>query len=350
MMITAHWSANPAVLAACAVTAGLHLTGLLRGPRAAGQRASGDPGQTLPGGPVRGPSAAGRRGGRLREALIFYAGLVTVLTALVSPLGYWSGRYIWVRAIQDLMLATIAPPLIVLGAPWLPLRRGLDAVLRPGGAARRGLDAVLPPGGAARRGLAAVRRGLAAVRWPGRSGPAARDRRVPWWLTRPALVAVAFNLVWLLWHVPALFDFARTSRAGAAAEIISYLALGIAFWLALVGSAPMSPRLTPLHRVTLVFGTVTVDTVLGMVLVFGSGLLYPAYRGGGHRVLSVVADQQVAGAVLWMGLLPTFIVLAVALFLRWLNDEEATELTTGLERLLGPHRYTWPSGRGAGGD
>jgi cytochrome c oxidase assembly factor CtaG len=251
-----------------------------------------------------------------------------------------------VRAIQDLLLATIAPPLIVLGAPWLPLRRGLDAVLPPGGAVRRALAAVLPPDGAVRRGLAAARR----PGRPGRSGPAARDRQVPWWLTRPALAAVAFNLVWLLWHVPALFDFARTSRAGSAAEIISYLALGIAFWLALVGSAPMSPRLTPLHRVTLVFGTVTVDTVLGMVLVFGSGLLYPAYRGSGHRVLSVVADQQVAGAVLWMGLLPTFIVLAVALFLCWLNEEEATELTTGLERLLGPHRYTWPSGRGAGGD
>jgi putative membrane protein len=308
-MITAHWSANPPALAACAVAAGLHLAGLARDPRPAGQRT-----------------------GRLREALVFYGGLLTVLAALVSPLGYWSSQYIWVRAIQDLLLATVAPPLIVLGAPWLPLRRGLDTVL--------------PPDGAVRRGLAAAWASLVPAWAPDRR--AGRGRNVPWWLTRPALVAMAFNLVWLLWHLPALFDFALTNRAGYAAEVISYLALGIAFWLALVGSAPMSPRLTPLRRVILVFGTVVVDTVLGMVLVFGSGLLYPAYQGSAHRVLSVVADQQVAGAVLWMGLLPTFIVLAVALFLRWLNDEETDELTTGLERLLAPHRYTWPSGSGRG--
>jgi cytochrome c oxidase assembly factor CtaG len=277
----------------------------------------------------------------LREALIFYGGLAIVLAALVSPLGYWSGRYIWVRGIQDLLLATVAPPLIVLGAPWLPLRRGLDAVLPPGGAVRRALAAAWAP--------VAPARWTGRVPWPGRTpGPAGRARNVPWWLTRPALAAIAFNLAWLLWHLPALFDFALTNRAGYAAEAVCYLGLGIAFWLVLVGSAPRSPRLTPLRRVTLVFGTVAVDTVLGMVLVFGSGLLYPAYRGSAHRVLSVVADQQVAGAVLWMGLLPTFIVLAVALFLRWLNEEEAAELSTGLERLLAPHRYTWPSGSGRG--
>jgi putative membrane protein len=317
--MSAHWSANPLVLAACALAAALHLTGL-----------------------ARGRSQAGPDDGRLREALIFYAGLAAVLAALISPIGYWSGRYIWVRGIQDLLLATIAPPLIVLGAPWLPLRRGLDTVLPPGGAVRRGLAAAWAP---ARRALAAA--------WPGPArgvswASAGRARTVPWWLTWPALVAIAFNLVWLLWHLPGLFDFALTNRVGYAAEVISYLAFGIAFWLVLVGSAPMSPRLTPLHRVTLVFGTVAVDTVLGMVLVFGSGTLYTAYQGSEHRILTVVADQQVAGAVLWMGLLPTFIVVAVALFLRWLNEEEAAELATGLERLLGPRRYTWPSGSGRG--
>jgi cytochrome c oxidase assembly factor CtaG len=216
---------------------------------------------------------------------------------------------------------------LVLGAPWIPLAGGLAGAGPPGRAVAGWLRA------ARRRS----RRGA-----PGQPAGPAR----PWWLTRPALVAVAFNLAWCGWHLPVLFDLALTSRIGYAAEVVCYLGLGIAFWLVLIGSAPMSPRLTPLHRVTLVFGTVAVDTVLGMVLVFGSGLLYTAYPGGAHHVLSVVADQQVAGAVLWMGLLPTFIVVAVALFLRWLNDEEAAELTAGLDRLLAPRRYTWPSGRG----
>jgi putative membrane protein len=300
MMITTHWPASLAVLAACAVVAMVHLTGLLLIRGEAG-------------------SSASRGWGQLREAAIFYAGLLVAAAALVSPIGYWSGRYIWVRSIQDLLLAIAAPALIVLGAPWLALRRGVQATGLPG-------TRSIPDGA---RAVAAS------------DGPATR-----WWLTRPALIAIAFNVAWCGWHLPALYDFALSSTLGYAAEVITYLAAGTALWLVLIGSAPISPRLTPLQRVTLVFGTVAVDTVLGMVLVFGSGLLYPSYRGGAHHVLSVVADQQVAGAVLWMGMLPTFIIAAVALLLRWLNDEESQALTSGLNRLLSPGRYTWPSGPG----
>ena len=78
MMITTHWPASLAVLAACAVVVVVHLTGLLLTRGKTG-------------------STASRGGGQLREAAIFYAGLLVAAAALVSPIGYWSGRYIWVR-------------------------------------------------------------------------------------------------------------------------------------------------------------------------------------------------------------------------------------------------------------
>ena len=53
-----------------------------------------------------------------------------MVLALVSPMGYWSYRYIWVRNFQDVILTIAAPALIVLGAPWLPLRRGLGLAVR----------------------------------------------------------------------------------------------------------------------------------------------------------------------------------------------------------------------------
>jgi cytochrome c oxidase assembly factor CtaG len=291
MMITLHWSANPLALGACAVAALLHLRGLLR--------------------LLRAPGHASRVAALAREAGVFYLGLLVVLFALVSPVAYWSDTYVWVHAVQDLLLAVVAPPLIVLGSPWLALRAAWSA--QPG-----------------------------RLRLPSGS-PSGRGGETPWWLTGPALVAVAFNAAWLAWHLPALYDLGLTSRVAGGAEVVSYLVLGIAFWLVLIGSAPLRPRLTPLQRVTLVFGTVAADTVLGMVLVFGSSLLYTSYGSAAHHVLSVVADQQVAGAVLWMGLLPPFVIVAVALFARWLDDEEAEALTAGLNRLLKPPKYTWPS-------
>jgi cytochrome c oxidase assembly factor CtaG len=140
-----------------------------------------------------------------------------------------------------------------------------------------------------------------------------------------------------------LYDGALRHPAVYAAEVLSYLGLGVAFWLQLIGSRPLSPVLTPLRRVALVGASVVVSTLLGMVLVFGYGLAYPAYAGPGQHVLSVVYDQQAGGAVLWVLVLPVYITVGVALLIQWLNDEEAQALTSGLDRLLKPAKPAWPS-------
>ena len=93
----------------------------------------------------------------------------------------------------------------------------------------------------------------------------------------------------------------------------------------------------------MVIGSVAASTVFGMMLVFGSGVLYPAYANSAHHVMSVLDDQQLAGAVWWMGILPPMIIAAVALMMEWLRDEESAELSAGLDRLLTPRRHGWPS-------
>jgi putative membrane protein len=294
-VVLTHWAANWPVLLACAVVAAVHLDGL------AGLLA-------------RGTAAAGRRE-LAREAALFQAGLVTVVLAVVSPIAYWSGIYIWVHAVQDLMLAFVAPGLIVAGAPWLALRYRWSR--RSGRAA---------PGSPA----------------PGSPAPG----RAPWLLARPVAAVVAFNIVFLAWHVPAAFDLTRAGGGPGAAEQLTCLGAGIAFWIQLIGSRPYSPVAPPLRRAGLIVGTVLAGTVLGMVLVFGSGVLYPAYDGAAHHVMTVLDDQQLAGAVLWMGMLPPLIAAAMAVLLGWLRDEEAAETSAGLDRLLARPRSSWPSGPG----
>ena len=115
--------------------------------------------------------------GLAREAIAFYAGLLAVLLALVSPLAYWSRDFIWVRSLQDLLLAVVAPPLIVLGAPWLALRRGLGRPAAAGGV------------------LAAAARAAAAAAPVAQAAAAAA-------LTWPVAVTAAFTVVWCGWHVP----------------------------------------------------------------------------------------------------------------------------------------------------
>src|SRR5205823_5283581 len=101
-MVVSHWSANVAALAVYAMAAAAHLLGM-RG-EATG---SGSP----------------RQPHRLARAVAYQAGLLLALLAVVSPMGYWSYRFIWARSLQDVILAIVAPALIVLGAPWRRLHR-----------------------------------------------------------------------------------------------------------------------------------------------------------------------------------------------------------------------------------
>jgi putative membrane protein len=277
--VLSHWSASWPALAVYVAVAAVHLVGLARLPD--------------------------RSTAVKREAVLFHLGLLVALLAIVSPLRYWSGVYIWVRAVQDLILALVAPGLIVVGAPWAALARGLS------------------------------------LRQPGQDDDAAA--RTPWWLRWPVGAAVAFNVVWLGWHLPALFDRVAVSSAVAAAEYVLFLGAGILLWFQLIGSRPWSPAAVPLRRLSLVIGTVAADTILGMVLVFGSGVLYRVYGNAAHHVMTVLDDQQLAGAVLWMGILPPMIMAAVTVLMRWLNDEDSEALSAGIDRLLTRPDSAWPS-------
>jgi len=295
-VVVSHWSANAAVLAVAAVVVAVHVRGLRGTAADAGRQGEGTP------------------RGMGWEAAAFYGGLLVVILALASPLAYWSHLYIWVRSLQDILLANVAPVFLVLGAPWLVLRRGLRS----------------------RRPTAAgdVERPQATAAAP---RPAARRVRLA------VGTVIAFNVAWCGWHLPPLYDGALRYPVVYAAEVVSYLGLGVAFWLVLIGSRPLSPVLPPLRRVMLLAGTVVVGTLLGMVLGFGYGVAYPSYLGAGRHLISVVYDQQTGGAVLWVLVLPVYVTAGVALLIRWLKDEETQALTSGLDRLLKPAKPAWPS-------
>ncbi len=298
-----HWSASWPVLTGYVAVAACHFAGVLRS-RPATRPATAEAGQPI--------APAGRAAAqeRRREAILFQLGLLVVLLALVSPVGYLSTVYIWVRMLQALLVAVVGPGLIVLGAPWEPLHAAL------------------------------TRRTAAAPRSPSSLQP---PPHVPWLQSKPVLAVIAANVIWLGWQVPVLFDAARSNAGLALIEHLSYLAAGTVFWLQLISSRPFSQPTPPLRRITLLIGTVAASTVFGMMLVFGSGVLYPAYANSAHHVMTVLDDQQLAGAVWWMGILPSMIIAAVALMMHWLNEEESAELSAGLDRLLTPRRHGWPS-------
>src|SRR5260370_17447333 len=93
-----HWAAAQVVVTGYVIVAVVHLRGL---------RALVRP-------PDDGLHAALRR-----EAILFQCGWAAVLLALVSPLGYWSSKYAWAHATQDVIAAGGTAPLPSHAAPPL---------------------------------------------------------------------------------------------------------------------------------------------------------------------------------------------------------------------------------------
>jgi cytochrome c oxidase assembly factor CtaG len=239
------------------------------------------------------------------RSLWFYSGLLVLLLAVVSPVDYWSDSYFMVHMVQHLLLMFAAPSLVVAGAPGQPL---LDAL----------------PG---RSGQAVTRQVLA--------GGWSRPLRAVWrFLTAPAVAVVLFNLVMVIWHIPAAFGLAQDN------ELVhiwvmhaSFFLAGVLFWLQFIPSPPFRTRMPLLGRAAALLATNVVMIFIAMTLsIFASHSIYPAYDHVPGVTLPAFADQQIGAAILWVcgdfWALPTMIVTIRKL----LNDE--TGVGTALDRFV----------------
>src|SRR6185503_14084014 len=57
----------------------------------------------------------------------FMSGLAVIIIAIASPLDAFASLLLVAHMIQHLLLLMVAPPLILYGAPYLPILRGLPS-------------------------------------------------------------------------------------------------------------------------------------------------------------------------------------------------------------------------------
>ncbi len=59
------------------------------------------------------------------QAAAFYAGLLSIVLAVDSPIDAYADELLWIHMLQHILLLTVAPPLILLGRPWPTMWRAL---------------------------------------------------------------------------------------------------------------------------------------------------------------------------------------------------------------------------------
>src|ERR1700732_5015416 len=64
------------------------------------------------------------------RAAAFWSGLATILLALDTPVETLARQLFWAHMTQHLLLIMVAAPLLVVGAPWLQIWRGMPLSIR----------------------------------------------------------------------------------------------------------------------------------------------------------------------------------------------------------------------------
>jgi cytochrome c oxidase assembly factor CtaG len=234
---------------------------------------------------------------RLRQqrcrAVAFYAALIMLVAALGPWLDGLAHKLFWAHMAQHLVLALLVAPLLVYSAPWTPIWR----------------CAPLP----ARRRL-----GRAYMRSPGWRIVRRLGRR----LSTPAVAWLLFNVDLCAWHVPALYGLTLRNTAVHELEHLSFMVLGVLFWMQIVHSPPLRPQLDQAQRVAYVLLAGTVAWGLAVVLAFAPAPLYAAYAHQASRPggISALTDQHLAAGIMWgPGSVPYALVIFVTLY-RWLDS------------------------------
>jgi putative membrane protein len=218
----------------------------------------------------------------------FAAGTMTIVVALLSPVAWISQILFSVHMTQHALLMLMAAPLLTFGHPvfgwlWAFGDRRRDSLAR------------------------AIRRRHVVDIWRH--------------LTAPLTVFIIQAAALWLWHIPSWYQAALRHDAVHALQHLCFVLSASLFWWAMVngrygragyGLGVLYAFLTAIH-----------SSALGALLAVSPEVWYGDYVHQA-RVWNVdaLADQQLAGLLMWIPAGVIFIIFGLALFAAWLGESE----------------------------
>jgi len=183
----------------------------------------------------------------------FFLGLFLIWLAVGSPLAAFDEELLTVHMIQHLLLMTVAPPLILVGAPVMPLLHSFP---------RKFVQSILGP----------------LLRWPLMKGIG----RV---LSQPAFCWLAAAVALLGWHIPAVFTLGLESEWWHAVEHACFLGSGFLFWWPVVQPWPSVPRWPRWSMLVYLFLATLPCDILSAFLAFCDRVLFTPFISPHPRIL-----------------------------------------------------------------
>ena len=225
-----------------------------------------------------------------RRIVLFTVGLWSIFFALYSPLDPLSDYYLFsAHMIQHLFLVLVGPPLMLLGTPGWMLRPILQ------------LPGVYP---------------VAKV------------------LTFPVLAALLFNVVFAIWHVPAVYEAGLNSITVHIIQHLTFIATGVIMWWPVLSPMKELPRLPYGAQVLYMFILSIPPAIVGALITFADGTLYETYAQAPEIWgISTAADQQIGGVIMKLPGFLIFVTAAGIIFFNWAAKEEEKDKIEAARRM-----------------
>jgi putative copper resistance protein D len=257
------WSFSPVVVLGLAAVAAAYL----RGVAWARQRHSASPFPRL-------------------NITCFMSGLGVTYLALQSPIKAYSDRLLSVHMVQHLLLTMAAAPLLVLGAPVILALRASSRSIRE--------RVVLP----------LVHSALARF------------------LSHPGVSWGAFVAAMWATHFTNLYQEALGSETIHNLEHILYLATALLFWRPILGVDAGPSRISHPARFLYVFLSMPPMAFLGLAIYSSNQVLYTHYLTTAPALgTSALADQHLAGALMWITPMVLFLPALAFVLFDWMKKE-----------------------------
>jgi cytochrome c oxidase assembly factor CtaG len=222
----------------------------------------------------------------------FLCGIFSIFLAVASPVDTFDDQLLSAHMVQHFLFMSVAPPLLLLGAPQVPLLRGLP---------RPFVRVAFGP--------------LIRMHWL---------RKVGQFLTSLKPAWLAMNLSYIGWHVPAAYELALRSENWHNVEHACFFFTSILFWYPLI--RPWPTRHANLRWMLLPY-LLTADFVktgISAFLCFAGRPVYPSYVAESNPFgISALNDQAAAGAFMWVCGSTVFLIPAFWITLQLLSPRRS---------------------------
>ena len=236
----------------------------------------------------------------------FLGAVALIFFSLNGPLHTLSDEYLFsAHMVQHMLLMLVMPPFLIMGLPpWL-IRKAME---KPG---------------------------------------VARAAR---FLTHPVVAFLAYNVTFIGWHIPQMYNWALVSHDLHIFQHLMFMSVAVMMWWPVVNPVPELERIpTGPLLMMYVFAFGIPSTLVSAFITLSDSVFYPWYEVAPRVTsLSPLEDQRLGGLIMWIPGMLIFWVGISAVFFRWTKDEYSSWKKVGTAAVLAALLLCWPWESAAG--